>query len=438
MLYLIILSLFFEGYVFSFYLFESRIRVVQILEIVSVSYLLFCIFTKRIEYKKSPIDLLIWSYIGINFIVLFKADWLGRSIKIFILLLSLVILYFILYNMLRTKKIFRNALNLLIYVGFFEILYGLYQVYAGAINFYFNARLPIGYMGMIHAGYIGSPWGRPYGTFMEPNWYGAVCMFYALLFSVLASNNSASKRKVYSFMFHVAFFGLFFSFTRGAWLGFAFGIISLFIFKNKPPVLNFTLYCKNFFLGISLIILVIILSSQVRGILKERFYPTYDTGASFSVNNARFQLIKQSVNKSFKNILIGSGPGSGAFKYLEFQIGTENAKKITKNTIRLQNGNEGFDPSIISTVMSDTGIIGLSIFILLVLKIFIFNIRYIPLLIGEYQLIGAGLFLGLSGLAISYIFTQGLWIPFTWVFLAFNIAVFRVGTKDDLLYAKKQ
>jgi hypothetical protein len=48
---------------------------------------------------------------------------------------------------------------------------------------------------------------------------------------------------------------------------------------------------------------------------------------------------------------------------------------------------------------------------------------------NNYSIEVFGLFAGLVGLAMSYFFSQGMWLPFTWVFLAFNIAAIQEGLK---------
>ena len=68
------------------------------------------------------------------------------------------------------------------------------------------------------------------------------------------------------------------------------------------------------------------------------------------------------------------------------------------------------------------------LFLILVGKIMSCNLRTIPLIADRYSIIALGVFGGLVGLFVSYIFSQGFWIPFTWIFLAFNIATLRIGT----------
>lgn len=425
LLYAIIFTVFLEANIFSFYFLGARIRVIQILEIIGFFYFFSRVLARKATLRKTPIDMFLWSYIGINFLALINAIWMSRSMKISILLLSLAVLYHLIYNLIETKDIFKRALDLLIYVGLFEILYGLYQVFAGIINWCFNANLPIGYLSMAHVEYIGSPWGRPYGTLVESDWYGAICMFYALLFALLCCTEIKKKKLSYFLMLNISVIGLFLSFVRAAWLGFIFGVLFSLFFKYKYKNLEFNMriYIRNLFIVSMIIFTMVIISPQIRSILKGRF-------SDLNSKNIRLVLMQRSIQTLQKHILIGNGPGSSSFSYLAQEKGKKYAKKFIKTKNALLKGNEGFDHSIISTVLTDTGIFGLIIFLLLIAKIIIFNFKAIPLLHQEYQLAGLGLFLGIIGLFISYIFTQGLWIPFTWVFLAFNMATIRWGLKE--------
>lgn len=430
LLYAIIFILFLEGYFFSFYFFGARIRSIQVLEVIGIFCLLLWLLIDKIRLKKTPIDLWLWSYIGINFIAIVNAIWFARSIKIAVLLLSLGMLYYLLYNLITTTRVFDKAFRLLLYVGLGEIIYGLYQVFAGIFNYYLGLNLPIGHLGTVHREFIGSPWGRPYGTFVEPDWYGAICMFYALLFICLYYSKLKEKKKFYFIGMILSIIGLFFSFVRAAWVGFVIASVVLLFFKYKSSALklNLALYIRNIFIFCMVLFLSVFLYSPLRNILRERFYPVY-SGARFSLENVRVQQMKTSFKAFLRHPLIGNGPGSAAFNYLVEDYGEKYAKNIVKDTVSLK-GKEGFDPSIITTVMEDTGIIGLILLLTLIGKIVFYNLKIIPLIDNKYSIIALGLFSGLVGLFISYNFSTGFWISFTWVFLAFNMVALRIGTLD--------
>jgi len=401
-IYSIILMLFFEGKGFSFYLFGARIRVIQIFGSIGFLLLLIGTFTGKIHLKKTNIDFPLWSYIGINFVAICFSIDPARSTKIVLLLLSNALLYYLVVALITTRKLFDNSFILLLYIGMAQIIYGLYQTGAGMLNYFLGMKLPIGYLDVVHTNYIGAPWGRPYGTFVEPDWYGTICMFYALLFLILYYSK-LRRTKFYFIGLLVSLAGLLVSFVRAAWLGFFIGLIFLLILRNKSKLLryNSAILTRNIFILFSCLLLLLLLSQSFRTVLKERFYPL-DKTARFYTLNIRFVAMKESFNSFLKSPIIGLGPGSVG-KTLEF------------------------NPSIVTTVLENTGIAGFALFILLIGKLFIYNLKKIPSLDEKYQLTSLSLLIGLIGLLTSYIFTNGFWIPFTWIFFAYNITALKMG-----------
>ena len=75
----------------------------------------------------------------------------------------------------------------------------------------------------------------------------------------------------------------------------------------------------------------------------------------------------------------------------------------------------------LSYYLHDSGIIGFSLFFLMLVQYLRFNIKNIPRLEPKFQIINLALLGGVFSLFASYILTNGLWIPFTWVLLALNI-----------------
>jgi len=432
LLYAIILTLFLESKIFSFYLFGARIRILQILEVIAVCYFFLAVSLGRIRLKKTPLDFPLWCYILINFIALANTVWIARSAKIAILLFSLIILYYVIINFLSTQEIFDKAFNLLLYTGIIEIIYGLYQVLAGMSNYIFGFNLPVGHLGIIHKDYIGSPWGRPYGTFVEPDWYGAVSMFFAIVFISLYYSKIKEKKRFYYYGMVISLLGLFFSFVRAAWIGFVVGAMTLLFcrYRTKLSRLNLSLYITRISFFVAVLVIAILMSSTLRTILRERFYSAY-TGSRIGLENIRVQQMKTSFKAFLKHPILGNGPGSSAFNYLAEEYGEEYAKNIIKVEMSL-GISAGFNPSIITTVLEDTGIIGLIIFIILVYKITHYNYKKIQLINNQYAIVATGLFGGLTGLFTSYIFTQGFWIPFTWVFLAFDIISLKLGARNKV------
>jgi len=101
---------------------------------------------------------------------------------------------------------------------------------------------------------------------------------------------------------------------------------------------------------------------------------------------------------------------------------------VKKRTLSIE---RRYNPSIITTVLEDTGVIGTIFFILFFTALTRYNWRYCRVnTYNHYQKLGNAFFAGIIGLFVSYIFTHGFWIPFTWVFLGFNICAIKLGMKE--------
>lgn len=424
-IYLIIFFLFFEAQVFSFNIFGARIRLTQALEVIALFAFFIYMIMGKAKPQKTPLDLLLWCYIFVNFISLKNAVDLNRSLKISILLLSLVLLYYVVINFLNKKEIFERAFNLLLYVGLVEVIYGLYQVIAGMCNSYLGINLPIGHAGIMHQDLLSSPWGRPYGTFVEPDWYGAIAMFYAILFMVLYSSNLNKKKNLYLVGMLLSFMGMILSFVRASWLGFFGAIILLFFIRNKLNLsrVKFTILPKTIYISLLLGLIFLILSPSLNSIIKKRF--TSKGGFSITTSNVRFVMSKYAFKSFLKNPIFGNGPGSPLT-----QEGTKEYKEAIEAGY-FYVVNEKFNASLLTTLLKDTGIIGAILFLLLCTRYLKLSLRNIPKLESQYQVISFAFLGGILGLFISFLLTHGFWIPFTWVFLGFNIAAIRMGFKDN-------
>ena len=433
LIYLLLSSIFVESVNFSFYFFGMRIRISQLIALLALLYLVTGWLLEKFNIKRTPIDIPLWSYMLLNIVALINAAWLGRSIKITLLLFSSVILYYIVVNLVNSANVFHKALHFLMVAGIIEIGYGLYQVLAGMLNVFGGCDLPIGYLGLIHSTYIGSPWGRPYGTFVEPDWYGTICMYLLLLFvPIYFDGKSMKHRKLYLAGLFFAFTGLFFSFVRAAWVGAVAGAGILVLYNIEKGVIKRQIFAaaKKIVIFIFLSAIIVLVVPTLRNVIRERIHPTHDTNAQLTLKNVRFLMMRISFKAFLQHPFIGNGPGSAGYAYLVNDYGEARATQLIKNPIPLR-GKEGFDPSIITTILSDTGILGMLAFLWLLNRIIRINIRRINFLEDRSRSISIGLCAGFISLIVSYVFTQGLWLPFTWVFLALSIVSLKYGTSVE-------
>jgi hypothetical protein len=478
---MLVAAAFFEGAGFSFQILDMRVRSVQVLEIVFLGFLGVLWLSGKWRWQKSPLDFWLLAYLSINFIAIFNSPWQARAVKIFLLLVTLALLYWLVYQLLRTVKDFFLAFYVFLAMGTLQVLFGLYQVLAGALNHYRGWSLPIGYMGMVHREYINSVWGRPYGTQVEPDFYGAICMVFALIFFSLYFSGRGKTRKWLLAGAVISLIGLYLSFVRTAWLIFLLLFLLQFVFKKKWPFLkaNWKLSAVviGAFFGFHLLAVQLIAPikainefrftakvapSQKKAVLplkaihEFRFYakvmpsqkkhnfsfiakfmPFQQTrefrfytkvtlsqkkavpeqSSLFNSQNIRFVLIKISWQAFLQNPVLGSGPGSFAYFYWEYCLGEVAAQKKITEKAFPQT-----DPSMPFTILEDTGIIGFVLFAAIIGLFGFLNFKGIAKSGVPPAPLALALFISLLALLMSYIMTSGFWLPLTWVFLGLNIA----------------
>ncbi len=421
--YALILVLFLEGHAFSFHAAGARIRMAQLIEVTGLLIISLLIITNRMKLIKTPLDIPLLAYVAVNFAAVTQSPVVQRGVKIAILIFSLMLFYYMVVNIVRTRKIFDDVFKLLLYVGIIEILYGLYQVFAGMCIHYLGMNLPVGHLGLAHIEYIGSPWGRPYGTLVEPDWYGAVCLFYAILFSILYFSRLESHRKLYFWGMIISSAGLLFSFVRASWVGFIAGLFAASLISHKASLSKLK---PRYFLAAITVLLVITLllfaiSPGFRGIMDSRI-------STMSGQSVRVLTTLHALNLFLQKPILGNGPG--CYSHLGIWGNSDEL-----HDLRLEAGvlrdDERYDPNIITTVLSDTGVIGTIAFLVLLWVFVKYNFSAFKRIRNEYQIISFALFGAILGLFVSYVFSTGFWIPFTWVFIALNICAIKIGYRID-------
>jgi len=360
-------------------------------------------------------------YIGINFLALKNSTSLSRGLKISILLLGLALLYYVVINCVTSKRIFLRAFNLMLFIGLTEISYGLYQVIAGMSNMYLGTGLPIGHSGIMQQAYLNSPWGRPYGTFVEPDWYGAIAAFYTLFFLILYSSHPHKKKNLYLGGMILSLIGLFFSFVRASWVAVLVALVIMVLSRNIMRLKNvkFDVLYKLSFLSLFMVVLFLSFSPSLSSIIRERLTVKLDPSTRFVL--PRLATTKYAIKSFLKNPIIGNGPGNPII-----EEGSDEYDEMVEEGLSLFTNRE-YTYSIVVNLLNDTGVIGLIVFILFLAKYVRFNIKNIPTVDPDFQIINFALFGGVLTLFISYLATNGLWIPFTWAFLALSVAGIKVA-----------
>lgn len=156
-------------------------------------------------------------------------------------------------------------------------------------------------------------WLRAYGGFDHPNILGGVLAVSLLLVIILEIGNNfkLGKNKFwndlsYYFFFIIFSFGLFVSFSRGAWIGFAIGILAIWFFSFIDKKQN---YLKSLGKVFGLFVIIFFLASfMYKDLLLTRL--SVDTRLENKSNIERVASFKDAGNIIKTDWLFGSGIGN--------------------------------------------------------------------------------------------------------------------------------
>jgi len=302
--------------------------------------------------------------------------------------LSIGILLYFSFIFLSKKDHFIDIFNTLLLVGFFQLLIGLFQLIAGVLT----VENIVNFSNLIqHADLV--PYGRPFGTLVEPDFYGAINTFFAFIF---IGEFYKSSYRIHYFAGLVNILFLMYSAVRASIIGFGISFfVLLFHFRNqiKISTIDSLLFFYSALFSIPLFYTTII-----------RF--SYFFRSDFWIegfNNPRVLQMSVSFSQFLENPIFGNG--LNAYRFLGDRY-TNIIEDWMPNWVI-----SGYDPSIITSLLNDTGIIGFSLFTL-------FIYIYLKSIISRNLEQNIFVFCAILSLLISYIFTNGLPFAFTWVMLA--------------------
>ena len=200
--------------------------------------------------------------------------------------------------------------------------------------------------------------------------YGAMLAFFIPFLFLFFSSSKINKITRFASFFYFSLFlvALIFSYTRAAWVSLFGALILGFLIKLKFKP-------KHFIAGILLLLLTLFpFRSDFSSILSEN---RQDSSSSFSEhiqsiyniksdasNMERINRWKCAISMFKQKPILGYGPGTYQFQYGVFQIHKD------KTIISTNSGNMGNAHSEYLSALSETGVVGLILFLLLIISIF--------------------------------------------------------------------
>ncbi len=410
---LLVPALFLEADALSLDLPLGRVRFYHILIVILFAKTLFDLARAKITWKKTVLDWPIVIYLGINAVAIYFAPDKIIALKIMGVLVLMAMLYWSIIQYVVSLKQFKKLTNWLVGSAIVVGLVGLFQVATEWLSQTFGIHLWNGQV--VHSDVI--PFGRPFGTFVEPDWFGTFIMvafvIAGTLFLAKVYRNSQLKWLIVS-----TFLGAMtlLSAVRGAWLGLVAASISLIYFNKKYlKALNLKILVPTIgTLGV-LSILALLFIPDLATAISDRFL-TLST-LSTVAGEPRFITMKSGWEIWLSAPWIGYGPG--AFKTLGV------IPFVTPLQGQVMNL-EAFQTNAILTVLVDTGLAGLAA---VVWGAYRFVRRTTGVLKRAtkktnqeaYTLVLA-LFAAVIGLAVAFQVTAGLWLGLSWFLVALTVA----------------
>ena len=373
----------------------GRIRpnIIFILLIGGVNSLLFFFNPKSKKYLTRASFLLIL-YILTNLISIcfigFDMLRINYGLRIIFLLLCWLIVFFHIENYFKSSKNPFFFVKVLYFFGFIQGIIGLVQFFLSGL--------------------------RPTGTISDgdADYFGILMMYNLIVIVVLNFLNVFVFNKKFDLALKILFFiNLYFSYVRSGWFGF---ILALFYLSYLSYIKVFGKNSKMqkniffFFVAIFCIIAVFFFAiPNLQEFALSRIINDSEDQNSIQ-NNIRLVMMAESWNNALSSPFIGNGPAAFSIQGMKLDIPMA--------------ADFAFDPSIITTLFNDTGIVGAVIFLYFVVYILKKSVLTYKYHSENIQLKYAIAFsVGIFGLLISYIPSTALWIPYSWVFFSIPTAL---------------
>ena len=225
------------------------------------------------------------------------------------------------------------------------------------------------------------------------------------------------RRRPYAVGFWLCSVGVLITFSRAAWGGLLVGLLALLAMSRALGVSRRVAWSMlgTLVLLAALVAAVAMTNEQVATMLDASF--TFDEGSNaISLTNTRVLHMLYSLELFVKEPILGHGPGNFAIQGYPVAIPYLEYGEYDKIP---------FDPSIVTTILGNTGLVGLGSFLLCVAAYVGLQRRALAVADPANRRTVAALLVGIVGLFFSYVITTGFWMGFTWVFLGLSIGVAR-------------
>jgi hypothetical protein len=322
--------------------------------------------------------------------------------------------YFLTTQLINTRRSLNRVLLIFLVVGVLEAMYGVASVLL--------------YTQGIHIGGAHAPFGDLYGrgTFLEGNIFGSFQMMLALvLISLLFNQRLAERRALILISLPIVLAGLVVSFTRAAWIAFVIGLVTYMLVFQRHL---FRRYVRQFPLILLLCMLIAILSYgyvMSRRMGSENFVDVYA--------NRLTKVFDYKSQTSSLRLRVWVGSARLWLKNPVFGNGTDSIKVLAAGTTLPKFGEDHWIPNSMLLALHDTGLVGLLVFSAIQIA-FLINMRAGIRKTTDpfYRSLMEGFFVAFIGVQFTYLFTNGFWLIFIWVFMGIGICCVRFAADTPI------
>lgn len=409
---LVIPLLFLEHDAFSIELPFGRLRAYHLLVAVLLARTAYDALSSKRVWRRTPLDLPITIYLALNAVAIAWSPDRPVAIKIFGLMVLLAALYFLVVNEVRTAEQVKRALRWFTGSALVVAVLGFAQVAAVWLEQTYDIALWSGEV--IHSDILS--FGRPYATFVEPDWFGAVVMVAMVLSIAYVLSRHYASTQLRNFALTLVFgSALVLSVVRAAWLGALVGIVALLWINRGRKLLDARILLPA---AVGLLLGVIVLAIFVPDVVTSIVDRAATLGSWQTVlNEPRYLVVEEGIGiwlSTPASFWLGLGPG--AFNVLGSVPFVPPVQQIVQQLVP-------FQTNALVNVLIDTGVIGLVAFGWLVVR-FVRTVRTgLRSLAPDLAVPLLGLSAALIGLAVTYQATTGLWLALTWFLVGLTMAV---------------
>ncbi len=357
---------------------------------------MFC--RKEKPYKAAPMDLpLVIFFVVMLVVLIVNSPDFSISLEGFRAICQYMLWYFAVLQLVRDEK---GAKGLTL---FFVAVVGLMAIH-GVYQYIIGVEMPAGWVDQNEAGVRT----RVYSILTSPNIFGSLLTLATpMAVSLCLSSKERGRRLLFAFLSLMMLASLVFTSSRGAWIGFGVAFVVYVLLKDKRLLVP----------GIVAMVLVIVLVPSVGNRITYMLSPEYIESSLRGGRLVRW-LTGLRILEFYPVFGLGLGHFGGAVAMnhgLTTIVDVEVVKTFYMDNYYLKTAVE-------------SGIVGLTAFIMLMYQVFINGLRVVKLTEGDdFHSLACGILAGLSGVIVhnwvENVFEVPLMTTVFWMFVGVLMAV---------------